>query len=146
MAALRKERDDGHTAMTTDNRDLLIGGVSALDLADEAGSADNIESGDTEKAAGVVDTLVLEDLGADGDGRVDRVADDEDVGIWARLSAGLSEVADDGGVGVEEVITGHAGLAGDTSRDEDDLGALEGLGKAGGSGFVALDSRLGVDV
>lgn len=28
---------------------------------------------------------------------------------------------------VEEVVTGHAGLAGHASRDEDDLGALEGL-------------------
>jgi hypothetical protein len=36
-------------------------------------------------------------------------------------------------------ITGHAGLAGNTSGDDNDLSALEGLGEAGGSGLVADD-------
>ena len=67
------------------------------------------------------------------------VGDDEDVGLGGVLSGGLDEVADDGGIGVEQVVTGHAGLAGDTSGDEDDLGALEGLGEAGGGGIVTLD-------
>lgn len=58
------------------------------------------------------------------------------------LSGGLGEIADDGGVGVEEVVTGHAGLAGDTSGDDNDLSALEGLGKARGSGIVAADLRV----
>jgi hypothetical protein len=58
------------------------------------------------------------------------------------LGGGLGEVADDGGVGVEQVVTGHAGLAGDTSGDDDDLGALEGGGEAGGGGIVADDLRL----
>lgn len=43
-------------------------------------------------------------------------------------------------------VTSHAGLAGDTGRDEDDLRALEGLAEAGGSGLVASDSAVGVDV
>lgn len=70
-----------------------------------------------------------------------RVGDDEDVGLGGVLSSGLGEVADDGGVGVEQVVAGHAGLAGNTSGDDNDLGALEGLGEAGGSGIVALDLR-----
>lgn len=41
-------------------------------------------------------------------------------------------------------VTGHAGLAGDTGGNEDDLGALEGRGDVGL--LVALDNRLGVDV
>ena len=36
-------------------------------------------------------------------------------------------------------ITGHAGLAGNTSGDDNNLGALEGIGKTGGCGFVAGD-------
>lgn len=36
-------------------------------------------------------------------------------------------------------ITGHAGLARNTSGDDDNLGVLEGIGKAGGSGLVAGD-------
>lgn len=43
-------------------------------------------------------------------------------------------------------VTGHAGLTGDTGRDEDDLGALEGILKATGIGLVTADSAVGVDV
>jgi hypothetical protein len=43
-------------------------------------------------------------------------------------------------------ISGHAGLAGDASRDEDDVSTLQTLAEAGRSWIVALDSRLGVDV
>jgi hypothetical protein len=74
------------------------------------------------------------------------------------LSGGLGQVADNGGVGVEQIcprqrgtamplgtashtITGHSGLAGNTSGDNDDLSALEGLGELGGSGIVAADLR-----
>ena len=72
------------------------------------------------------------------------VGDDEDVGVGGVLGGGLGEVADDGGVGVEQVVTGHAGLAGDTSGDDDDLGVLEGGGEAGGGGIVADDLRASV--
>ena len=95
-----------------------------------------------------------------------RVGDDEDVGVRRSVSSGLGEVTDDGGVGVEEVyhkpsqfrlrwlggtvgrhtVTGHAGLARNTGRDEDDLGALEGVLKAGAVGGVASDNAVGVDV
>lgn len=78
--------------------------------------------------------------------RTYRVGDDQDVGLGGSLGSGLGEVADDGGVGVEEVVTGHTGLAGDTSRDEDDLGALESITKTLGGGVVAVDSAVGVDV
>jgi hypothetical protein len=57
--------------VTTNDGDVLVGRVGVLQLGDETGSADNIEGGDTEEALGVVDTLGLEDLGADGDGGVD---------------------------------------------------------------------------
>jgi hypothetical protein len=68
-----------------------------------------------------------------------RVGDDQNVGLGGVLSSGLGQIADDGGIGVEEVVTGHAGLAGDTSGDDDDLGALERIGEARGSRLVADD-------
>lgn len=43
-------------------------------------------------------------------------------------------------------ITGHAGLARNTSRDEDNLGALKGGSKALRVSIVAGDGALGVDV
>jgi hypothetical protein len=146
VPALAEEGHDGDARVAADDGDVLVLGVGALDLADEAGGADDVEGGDAEEAAGVVDAAGLEDLGGDGDGRVDGVADDEDVGLGAVLGAGLGQVADDGGVGVEQVVTGHAGLAGHAGGNEDNLGALEGGGKARGSGLIALDGRLGVDV
>lgn len=36
-------------------------------------------------------------------------------------------------------ITGHAGLAGNTSRDDNDLSALQSLGESGGSLVIAND-------
>lgn len=146
VVALAEERDDGDTGVATNDGDLLVNGVGALDLADEAASTDDIEGGDTEETLGVVDATGLVNLGADGDGRVDGVGDDEQVGLGARLGAGLGEVADNGGVGVEEIVTGHTGLAGDTGGDDDDVAALESGGEARGAGLVTLDSALGVDV
>lgn len=120
VARLGEEGNDGSAGVATDNGDVLVGRVGVLDLGDEAGGADDVEGGDTEKALGVVDTLGLEDLGGDGDGRVDlhlmltrhftfcdpstyRVGDDEDVGLGGVVGGGLGQVADDGGVGVEQV-------------------------------------------
>jgi hypothetical protein len=75
---------------------------------------------------GVVGASLLEDLGGDRDGRVDRVRDDEDGGLGAVVGDALGEVADDRGVGVEEVVARHAGLAGDAGRDDDNLGTGQG--------------------
>ena len=74
------------------------------------------------------------------------VGDDEDVGLGSVVSSSLGKVADNGGVGVEEVITGHTGLSGDTGRNEDDIATLQGIGKTGRCGLIASDCALGVDV
>jgi hypothetical protein len=103
VAGLGQEGDDGCAGVATNNGDVLAGGVGVLELGDEARGTDNVEGGDTEEALGVVDTRLLEDLGGDGDGGVDGVGDDQDVGLGGVLSGGLGQVADDGGVGVEQV-------------------------------------------
>jgi hypothetical protein len=146
VVGLGEKGNNGDTRVSSNDGNLLVGGVGVLDLRDEAGSTDDVEGGDTEEALGVVDTLGLEDLGGDGDGRVDGVGDDEDVGVGGVLSSGLGQVADNGGVGVEQVVTGHTGLTGNTSGDEDDLGSLKGGLESLGSGVVSLDSALSVDV
>lgn len=71
VVGLGEERDDGDTGVTTNNGDLLVGGVGTLELGDEARGTDDVKGGDTEETLGVVDTLGLVDLGDDGDGRVD---------------------------------------------------------------------------
>jgi hypothetical protein len=75
------------------------------------------------------------------------VRDDQDVGLGGVVSGSLGQIADNGGVGVEQVwvvalareiinnncvcctITGHAGLAGNTSGDDNNLSTLESVGK-----------------
>lgn len=75
VARLRKQGDDGHTGVATNDGDGLIGGVGLLDLGDEARRTDDIKGGDTEQTLGVVDVAGLVDLGNDGDGGVDLVND-----------------------------------------------------------------------
>jgi len=104
VAALAEQRDDGLAGVATNDNDVLVGRVGALVLGDEARGADDVKGGDTEQAAGVVDTGLLQNLGGDGDGAVDRVGDDQDVGVGAVLGDRLGEVTDDGGVGVEQVL------------------------------------------
>jgi hypothetical protein len=146
VVALAEERHDGHARVAADNGDVLVLGVGALDLGDEAAGTDDIEGGDTEEGLGVVDTTGLEDLGADGDGGVDGVGNDEQLSLGGGLGDSLGQVTDDGGVSVEQVVTRHAGLAGDAGRDEHDVGALEAGSQARGGRVVALDGGLGVDV
>lgn len=146
MAALAEEGNDGDTRVTSDDSDVLVLGVGLLDLGDEAAGTDNVKGGDTEELLGVVDALLLENLGADGNGRVDRVGNDQQLSLGSRLGDSLGKITDDGGIGVEEIITGHAGLSGHTSGDENDVGALEALSQAAGGGVITGDGRLGVDV
>jgi hypothetical protein len=80
---LRQERDDGDARVTTDNSDLDILGVRALDLRDETRGTDDIKGGDTIETLGVEDTSLLQGLGKDGDSGVDRVGDDEEVSVGA---------------------------------------------------------------
>lgn len=146
VGGLREERNDGNTAVSTDNDDVLVSWVGLLDLGDESAGTDNIEGGNTEQALGVVDTGSLEDLSDDWDGAVDWVGNDEDVGIWGGLCSSLSKVADDGCVGVEQVIAGHAWLSGHTGWNENNLGTLESSIKSTGCWVVSGDLAGSVDV
>lgn len=67
---------------------------------------------------GVKDTLLLEDLCDDGDGRVDGVGDDENESLGCGLCDADGDVADNAGVDVEEVITGHSGLEKSREREK----------------------------
>lgn len=106
---------------------------------------------------GVVDTGLLEYLSADGHSRVDWVGDDAEVSLGGDLGSNLGKVTDDGSIGlaegegwerriyqlsalsrqlaccitqfthVEQVVTGHSWLSGNSSRDDNDFGTLQSL-------------------
>ena len=101
LLELGKEGDDGGTRVTTDNGDDGVLRARAGDFGKETSGTDDIEGGDTENAAGVVDTSFLENLRDDGDGAVDGVGDDEDVGLGCDTADGGGEVTDDGGIGLK---------------------------------------------
>ena len=144
---LADEGDNGLARVSTNDGDVQLLGVGlANNLSDEGLSTNDVESGDTKETLRVEDALGLENLGSNGNGRVDGVGDDQELGLGSSLSSGLGEVTDDGGVGVEEIVTGHTGLAGNTSGDEDNLSAGESLLETGSVGLVTLDGGLGVDV
>lgn len=144
-----------------------------LGVVDTAGLVDLRDDGDGGvDLSNEVSCWLVKD---DSDGKATYgVGDDEDVGLGRRLGGGLGKVTDDGGVGVEEVcsieenvksasrtlestwesencaivhtVTGHAGLARNTGRDEDDLRALESITETGGSRVESGDGAVGVDV
>jgi hypothetical protein len=97
---LREEGDDGRARVATDDGDVGVLGLGAGDAREEGRGADDVESRDTEEALGVVDAGLLEDLGDDGDSRVDRVGDDADAGLGSDLGGSLGEITDDRGVGL----------------------------------------------
>ena len=51
----------------------------------------------------IKDTVLLEDLGDDGDGRVNGVGDDKDERLWRALRDTGGEVADDACVDLDEM-------------------------------------------
>jgi hypothetical protein len=53
---------------------------------------------------------------------VERVADDDEDRVRRRSGDLLADRLDDAGIRVEQVIARHARLAGDASRDDDDVG------------------------
>eukprot|EP00128_Syssomonas_multiformis_P002965 Colp12_sorted_trinity150504_noHs@4722 len=142
---LGEEGKDGDTSVATDDGNDDLAGVEALELSNEGAGTDNIEGGHTEDALGVIDTSLLVDLSNDGNGGVHGVSDDANKGLGAVLGASLSKGLDNGGVGVEEVITGHTRLAGNTSGDDDNIAASEGSRKLVSTN-VASDLGRGVDV
>lgn len=70
--------------------------------------------------------------------------DDENVSIRCVFCNSLGKVADDGSVGVEEVVTGHTRLAGDTGRNDNNLDTLESFSEL--LSWVTDDFRRGVDM
>jgi hypothetical protein len=89
---------------------MLRGVLLARKLRNKRLSTNDVQSGDTEESLRVECVVCLENLGSDGDGRVHRVGDDEDASLGAKLGTSGSQVSDDTGVNLEEIISGHSRL------------------------------------
>jgi hypothetical protein len=58
-------------------------------------------------------------------------------GFGASFSNSLGKITHNGGVGVEEIVTGHTGFPGHTSRDDDNVHALQS--------FLKTDNLKGIN-
>lgn len=110
LSGLREQGDDGDTGVTTNNRNVGVGGFGAGKAGDEGRGANDVEGGDTKEAAqrlmsvdrarakwiphgtaqyrsplGIVDASLLENLCDDRNSRVDRVGNDTDASLGGNL-------------------------------------------------------------
>lgn len=72
-------------------------------------------------------TLLLQGLSEDRNSGVDRVGDDKEHSLGASSGTSLSQTLDNAGVGVEQIISGHSRLSGDTGRDDNNVGTIQSL-------------------
>lgn len=119
LGGLREEGNDGGSRVSSDDGDGGVLGGGSSEAGKEGRRANDIKGGDTEEATdgrrisacswlkergnsplGVVDTGLLEDLGDNGDGRVDGVGNDTNASLGGGLGGSGGEVADDRGVGL----------------------------------------------
>mmetsp|Transcript_6249 Transcript_6249/g.28186 ORF Transcript_6249/g.28186 Transcript_6249/m.28186 type:complete len:382 (-) Transcript_6249:40-1185(-) len=143
--ALRQEREDGYTRVAADDRDVDRGRVQRLCVRHERPRSHHVEVRDPHELLRVVHPRGSEHLRGDRDRGVDGVGYHVEDGVRAVFGAVGDEVADDARVDLEEVVAGHAGLAGDARGDDDDVGILESRAELGVAG-VTLGLGGGVDV
>ena len=95
--------------MATNNGNGSFGRVlGADDLGDEGLCTNDIECRHTKQPLRLKDAGFLEHFGGDWHSAVNRIGNDQDVGIWAVSDDTLDQVPYDSGVDLEEVVTGHA--------------------------------------
>ena len=136
---LREKRNNGSTSVTTDHRNVKSKRIDTEGVADEGLGTDGIEGCNTEDSLLIVgNVILLVDLIPKRNKRVDGVGNDTDESLRADLGAAVGEIVDDTSIHVEQIITSHTGLSGNTGGDDDDGGVLEDLGKVLGA-FITLD-------
>ena len=113
---MAEQRNDGVARVATNNRDSELAGVLlASDVSNECLSTDDIKGRNTEESLGIEAASLLQHFGGNWDGGVDRVGDDTDHGLGTVLGASNDEVLDDASIGLEEVVSCHAGFSWEVS-------------------------------
>mmetsp|Transcript_39700 Transcript_39700/g.65585 ORF Transcript_39700/g.65585 Transcript_39700/m.65585 type:complete len:202 (+) Transcript_39700:606-1211(+) len=99
--------------------------ITALGICYKCPGTANIERSDAKELLWVVHALGLQNLCCNWHSGVDRVGDDADGRCRARLRNTCDESLHDARVDVEEIVTGHAGLAGNTGRDHNNITTIK---------------------
>lgn len=69
--SLGDQRNDGDTRVSSDDRNIDLGGVKSFSLTNEGVGTDNVQGGNTKYSVGVVDSCLLIDLRGNGHSAVD---------------------------------------------------------------------------
>lgn len=145
IGQLAQQGNDGGSGVSTNHGDVAVSRAHAEGLSDELASTDGIELSDSHNLARIVDAHLLEGLREDRDGGVHGVANDQDASLRASSGASLSQVHGNTSVGVEQIVSGHTGLSGDSGGDDDDIRAIEDLQEVVLT-VVSLDLAVSVNV
>mmetsp|Transcript_40301 Transcript_40301/g.114086 ORF Transcript_40301/g.114086 Transcript_40301/m.114086 type:complete len:229 (+) Transcript_40301:591-1277(+) len=144
-SGLGEQREDSDAGVAADHWDINVLDLEPCLLSIESLGADHVQSGHAKQLLRVVDTHALQGLGGDGDGGVHRVGDHGNASLRAELAAGLHDALDNASVDLEEIISGHAGLTGNSGGNNNNIAAAESLAQL----VIAHESLcdgLGVDV
>jgi hypothetical protein len=76
----------------------------------------------------IIDVHFLENLGTDGDSGVHGIGYNSQHRLGGMFSDTLSQVPDNTGIGIEEIVSGHSWFTGHTSGDEDNIGFIQSVG------------------
>merc|ERR1712106_1044819 len=106
------EGHDGDTSVASNDGAIHVGWVNSLESSNKLIGTDNIQSGDSKDCLGVVDSGLLEHLGGNGDGGVDRVGDNSNHSVGTDLCSCSSNGSNNRCVCVEEIILVMPGLRG----------------------------------
>lgn len=87
--------------MTAHDSDVRVLWIGTDDGREETRRTNDIECGDAKETSRIENTGFLENRGDDGDGGIDWVGDDEDVGFGSGFGDGLRKVTNDAGIGLE---------------------------------------------
>mmetsp|Transcript_2467 Transcript_2467/g.9634 ORF Transcript_2467/g.9634 Transcript_2467/m.9634 type:complete len:389 (-) Transcript_2467:19-1185(-) len=142
---LRPQREDRDAGVAAHHRDVHLGGLQTVLLGVKRLRAHDVQRGDAEELLGVVHASFLEHLRGDGHGGVHRVGDHVDHRLGAVRRDRVRQTGDNARVDLEQIVAGHAGLAGYARGDDHDVAILQRGAQLGVAG-EALHLRGGVDV
>merc|ERR1712212_960027 len=146
---LGEDGNDGDAGVSTYDGHVHVDGVLIAQGGDELVGAHNVQSGHTiDLISG--DTLFLENFARNWDGRVDGVGDDADDGVGGGAGTGACKGGNNGGIGVEQIVTCHTWFAGDTGGNEDNVapgnGCFHIITNKGGDLCAGVDvAEIGAD-
>mmetsp|Transcript_79874 Transcript_79874/g.231845 ORF Transcript_79874/g.231845 Transcript_79874/m.231845 type:complete len:219 (-) Transcript_79874:64-720(-) len=111
--------------MSSDDSYINFPRILAHGISDKGIGTAYIQSCHTANFLGVVNSLLLQNFGSNWHSTVDGVGDNGKDSIGAVIGTSLDKLLDNSSVRVEKIVTCHARLSGNPSRDDDDRGILQ---------------------